>query len=472
MAFFDVLQFRIHSVECVRETSKEFPEIDPDAIDVRIVAIDETGDADVSNPILAGTNFRTGSRVDFPVPLVVYQFNLNEITNYPRSYTALLTLTERDDEPFGSGVNDAIRDVARAINRLIGAVVGAVTPYGTVASIVAGALDFILDRVFGALGSDMFPPQAIRQDIDSASFSFSGRPEGSLLTITCNGVGGSYRMGCSWARRSFDIPLDSTDPLVNQVSVILRTGGDDLRRNSEVDLLIGRSDSELTRRRISTPIKLNNNTTFSAAPISIEPPIRLSQIQRVGLQYYSGQDEPFDTTDNWNVDELSIRWSSSTGASGLLFSRASVPYLHRFSGEQPIRIWAITPGVGRDTSIRFRSFGSQFVRLAGTSAITATGTGSEAESRFTFRPVGEGKIAVQASNGRFLAVAGSPDATIQATDVSIGRNSIFEFIMTGALTFTLRAFDGRYVLARDGGGGRLEAVALLPREWETFTLVF
>ena len=28
MAFFDVLQFRIHSVECVRETSKEFPEID------------------------------------------------------------------------------------------------------------------------------------------------------------------------------------------------------------------------------------------------------------------------------------------------------------------------------------------------------------------------------------------------------------------------------------------------------------
>jgi hypothetical protein len=86
---------------------------------------------------------------------LTFQFNLNEITSYPRSYTALLTLTERDDEPFGSGVNDAIRDVARAINRLIGTVVGALTQYGTVASIVAGALDFILDRVFAALGSDM-----------------------------------------------------------------------------------------------------------------------------------------------------------------------------------------------------------------------------------------------------------------------------------------------------------------------------
>lgn len=470
MAFFDVLQFRIHSVECVRETRKEFPEIDPDAIDVRIIAIDETGDTDVSSPILAGTNFRTGSRVDFPVPLVIYQFDLNEVTSYPRSYTALLTLTERDDEPFGSGVNDAIRDVARAINRLIGAVVGAVTSYGTVASIVAGALDFILDRVFGALGSDTFPPQAIRQDMDSASFSFSGRPEGPLLTITCDGVGGSYRVGCSWARRSFDIPLDSTDPLVNQVSVILRTGGDDLRRASEVDLILGSSDSDLPRRRIPTPDALGGNTTYSAPAIAISPPRRLSQIQRVGLQYYSGQDLPSDTTDNWNVDELSIRWSSSTGASGLLFSSAGVP-LQRFSGEQPIRVWAITPGVGRDTSIRFRSFGGQFVRLAGTSGITATGTGSEAQSRFTFRPVGEGKIALQASNGRFLAVAGSPDATIQATDAAIGRNSIFEFILTGALTFTLRAFDGRYVMARDGGGGRLEAVALLPREWETFRLV-
>ncbi|MBF2002306.1 MAG: hypothetical protein IGS38_16490 [Synechococcales cyanobacterium M58_A2018_015] len=471
MAFFDVLQFRIHSVECVRETRKEFPEIDPDAIDVRIVAIDETGDADVSNPILAGTNFRAGSRVDFPVPLVLYQFNLNEITSYPRSYTALLTLTERDDEPFGSGVNDAIRDVARAINRLIGAVVGAVTPYGTVASIIAGALDFVLDRVFGALGSDMFPPQAVRQDMDSASFSFSGRAEGPLLSITCDGVGGSYRVGCSWARRNFDIPLDSTDPLVNQVSVILRTGGDNLRRASEVDLILGSSDSDLPRRRISTPNELPNNTTYHAPPISIDPPMRLSHIRRVGLQYYSGQDLFSDQTDNWNLDELSIRWSSSTGASGLLFSRAGTP-LHRFSGDEPIRVWAITPGVGRDTSIRFRSFGGQFVRLAGSTAVTATGSGSEAESLFTFSPVGEGKIALQASNGRFLAVASSADATIQATDVAIGRNSIFEFIMTGALTFTLRAFDGRYVLAQDGGGGRLGAVALWPREWETFTLVF
>jgi hypothetical protein len=238
-----------------------------------------------------------------------------------------------------------------------------------------------------------------------------------------------------------------------------------------VDLILGSSDSDLPRRRISTPNALGNNTTYSAPPISIDPPMRFSQIRRVGLQYYLGQDEIFDQTDNWNLDELSIRWSSSTGASGLLFSRAGIP-LHRFSCEQPIRVWAITPGVGRDTSIRFRSFGGQFVRLAGSTAVTATGSGSEPQSRFTFRPVGEGKSALQASNDRFLAAASSADATIQATDVAIGRNSIFEFIMTGALTFTLRAFDGRYVLARDGGGGRLEAVALLPREWETFTLVF
>jgi hypothetical protein len=315
----------------------------------------------------------------------------------------------------------------------------------------------------------MFPPQAIRQDMDSASFSFSGRPEGPLLTITCNGVGGSYRVGCSWARRSFDIPLDSTDPLVNQVSVILRIGGDSLRRASEVDLILGRSDSDLSRRRISTPNEVTG--VYSAPAITIDPPMRLSEIRRVGLQYYSGQDFHFDTTDNWHLDEFSIRWSSTTGASGLLFSRPGAP-LHYFTGAESIKIWTTSPGVGRDTNIRFRSLGGQFVRLAGTTAVTATGTGSERESSFTFRPVGEGKIALQASNGRFLAVAGSPDATIQATDAAIGRNSIFEFIMTGALTFTLRAFDGRYVMARDGGGNRLEAVATLPRGWETFTLVF
>jgi hypothetical protein len=470
MAFFDVLQFRIHSVECVRETRKNFPEIDPDAIDVRIVAIDETGDVDVSNPILTGANFQTGSRVDYFLPIILYQFNLNEIPNYPRSYTALLTLTERDDEPFGSGVNDAIRDVARAINGLIRAVVSAVG-YGTVASIVGTALDFVLDQVFGALGSDMFPPQAIRQDINSASFSFAGGAEGPLLTITCEGAGGLYRVGCSWARRSFDIPLDSTDPLVNQVSVILRTGGDNLRRASEVDLIIGRSDADLPRRRISTPSELANNTTFSAPVIAIDPPIRLSEIRRVGLQYYSGQDVFTEQTDNWNVDELSIRWSSATGASGLLFSRAGVP-LHRFSGSEHTRIWAISPGVGRDTTIRFMSYGGQFVRLVGTSAVNAVGTGSEAESRITFRPVGEGKVVLQASNGRFLTVASSPDATIQATDVAIGWNNIFEFILTGALTFTLRAFDGRYVMAQAGGGSQLAAVALLPGGFETFTLVF
>jgi hypothetical protein len=317
----------------------------------------------------------------------------------------------------------------------------------------------------------MFPPQAIRQDMDSASFSFSGRAEGPLLTITCDGVGGSYRVGCSWARRSFDIPLDSTDPLVNQVSVILRTGGDNLRRASEVDLILGSSDLDLPRRRISTPNELANNTIFSAPAIAIDPPMRLSEIRRVGLQRYSGTEGLDLSPDNWNLDEFSVRWSSTTGASGLLFSRAGVP-LHRFSDEQPIRVWAISPSVGRDTNIRFTSFGGQFVRLAGTSAVTATGRGSEPQSRFNLRFVGEGKVALQASNGSFLAVASSADATIQATDVAIGRNSIFEFIMTGSLTFTLRAFDGRYVLARDGGGGRLEAVAPLPREWETFTLVF
>ncbi|MDX2098978.1 MAG: hypothetical protein SFW36_14470 [Leptolyngbyaceae cyanobacterium bins.59] len=471
MAFFDVLQFRVHSVECVRETSKSFPELDPDAIDLSIVAIDESGDTDISNPILAGTNFRTGTQVNFPTPLVLYQFNVNEIPDFPRSYTALLTLTERDDEPFGnSRVNDAIRDVARAITGLVRTVVSS-AGYGTIASILSGGLDFILDRVFGALGSDMFPPQAIRQDMDAATFSFSGRPEGPLLTITCEGVGGLYRVGCSWARRSFDIPIENADPLVDQVSVILRTGNDNLRRASEVDLLIGRNDSDLLRRRIATPNELKNASTYAAPTIAIDPPIRLSEIRRVGLEYFSGQDVVFDTTDHWLLDEFSVRWSSRSGASGLLFSRAGNP-LHRFDrGAASRRVWAISPGVGRDSTIRFQRSGGQFVRLVGASAITATGLGSEAESRFTFRPVGEGKVALQASNGRFLSVASSPDAMLQAADAAIGRNSTFEFILTGASTFVLRAFNGRYVTVQ-GSGIRLAAIASLPEAQETFTLVF
>lgn len=94
---------------------------------------------------------------------------------------------------------------------------------------------------------------------------------------------------------------------------------------------------------------------------------------------------------------------------------------------------------------------------------------------FELVDLGDGKVALRASNGKFVCADRSIGGLLVANRDTVGDWETFELLSFDGDRKVLRTTDGRYVaadLALEGDRkGRLFADRTEAREWETFTLV-
>ncbi|MBK8485976.1 MAG: hypothetical protein IPL31_16895 [Saprospiraceae bacterium] len=117
----------------------------------------------------------------------------------------------------------------------------------------------------------------------------------------------------------------------SRLRVILKTGSDDLRGGSKASMHVNVMNSGTRIHRIvagNGGLPGNSNRTMEF-PIA---GVRLDQILDMRLTYESGGASIFDSTDNWNVDELNIYYISSAYPDGVLLFRGSGAPLVRFTG--------------------------------------------------------------------------------------------------------------------------------------------
>ncbi len=126
-----------------------------------------------------------------------------------------------------------------------------------------------------------------------------------------------------------------TDTRDARLLVIVGTGGDDLRKGSKAFLNItthpgGTRSLPLTGSE--NGIAGNEGRTFRV-PV---PDVRLDQILAMSLSYESGSSGmPFETTDNWNVNSLTVEYQSGSDSDGrvILFQKNADPIV-RFTGNR------------------------------------------------------------------------------------------------------------------------------------------
>ncbi len=126
-----------------------------------------------------------------------------------------------------------------------------------------------------------------------------------------------------------------TDTRDARLLVTVGTGGDDLRKGSKAFLNVTTHPGgtrSLPLIGSENGIAGNEGQTFRV-PI---PGVRLDQILAMSLSYESGSSGmPFETTDNWNVNSLTIEYQSGSDSDGrvILFQKNADPIV-RFSGNR------------------------------------------------------------------------------------------------------------------------------------------
>ena len=111
---------------------------------------------------------------------------------------------------------------------------------------------------------------------------------------------------------------------------IIKTGGDDLRQNSVATVTVRFANGSTPTYQLN---RLNNWPNGSTRTINITLPqgTRPTDISSITLNFASGNSGPFDTGDNWNVDQVEVKYSSSNiGATTIAFARGTP--LVRLSG--------------------------------------------------------------------------------------------------------------------------------------------
>ncbi|MFZ1751601.1 MAG: hypothetical protein WAU01_15490 [Saprospiraceae bacterium] len=127
--------------------------------------------------------------------------------------------------------------------------------------------------------------------------------------------------------------IDASDA---SLQITIKTGSDDLRGGSTALLRYMVNGSGYRTIRIATSGRsFANNFTFQQAyPIT---GIRIDQILDMILSFRSsdGSTGLFETTDNWNVDQLLVKYICRSYPDGIFLTRGSGSPLVRFSGSNP-----------------------------------------------------------------------------------------------------------------------------------------
>jgi hypothetical protein len=117
---------------------------------------------------------------------------------------------------------------------------------------------------------------------------------------------------------------------VRGLSITIRTGDDDLRGGSDVSVRVPGVTTAFVS--LNGGAGLGNGSVHTGS-ITLPPGTRAEQVTSLEFRYRSG-DCVACTTDNWNVDELLVSYSSPGGVSGSLFAARGHP-LVRFTEDRP-----------------------------------------------------------------------------------------------------------------------------------------
>ncbi|MFF0494242.1 hypothetical protein ACFYTQ_34930 [Nocardia sp. NPDC004068] len=140
--------------------------------------------------------------------------------------------------------------------------------------------------------------------------------------------------------------LSSTDTShVDTLFVTIDVGGDDIRSGTGVSgtvtfrTLLSRSDQRASGVLTSDPHP--NNSTFTgrislgSRPDAIDTLVSPLDIRAIELASSSGQPDIFSTPDNWNMDSISVQYTTLEDARTLhpLVLGSGSPWLHRFKAD-------------------------------------------------------------------------------------------------------------------------------------------
>ncbi|MBX2952734.1 MAG: hypothetical protein KF870_09520 [Leadbetterella sp.] len=141
------------------------------------------------------------------------------------------------------------------------------------------------------------------------------------------------RAGTPLVRLTGDNKVYSARFWTNELSVILRTGGDDLRGGNDAFITLHYEDeSNSNEYRLNQGRSLNNNSTQTIA-IDVPLTVTADRIKGVTIRHDGQGHNPFQGYDNWNLDGLQI------AVNGIQVLQVNGAPLIRFTGDKRSHRW-------------------------------------------------------------------------------------------------------------------------------------
>jgi hypothetical protein len=201
----DKLEFRIHNITCWDRTSDGFLGTEAtDEIASGGLSIDETGDTKTVSDFLVQNFSYDGQQKAYSPPLRFTYFNLNEGTDFPKTYWINPALAEQDNGDFWDYLYNLTNSVKAEISAALAAAVGIAIgssggPVGAIIGAVVGAAVGAAFNLFNTIISDeIWEGPTVSCTIPSLSARWSGNTYSPQHIVTYSGYGGLYKMTYSW----------------------------------------------------------------------------------------------------------------------------------------------------------------------------------------------------------------------------------------------------------------------------------
>jgi hypothetical protein len=201
------LQCRVRSIKCIDETNPESFGSDEMAFGGVWASSFDDQSGVVAQQILH-KEFEDGVTLSFQPPRVLKAFALQG-NNFPRTYSVMFAVAEKDNGGFAQFLADLYKAVKTELNALfvaIGASIGGAAgsaiggPLGTLIGVLAGAIvGAVIAWIVNTAKDDMFEPQMTAVEIDDSNPTFAnGSRQSQVQTLHFHGHGGHYRAALDW----------------------------------------------------------------------------------------------------------------------------------------------------------------------------------------------------------------------------------------------------------------------------------
>jgi hypothetical protein len=206
------LDYRIERVKCADETNPEWP--GDDEIAMGGVAVDHQGGTSKVNQFMVADDFDDGEVKVYTDPgKLFHRFDLTGSGTFPRTYSTVVMLAEKDGSGFADAINTVWQKVKDDVLKVIEAVItGVLTGYvgaalaEAIGKAVAWLVGTFFDWLFELFQDDLFHPgehyvylpnryEWMYKNAADYGWTNFRAPTG---TFTFNGHGGSYKVNVHW----------------------------------------------------------------------------------------------------------------------------------------------------------------------------------------------------------------------------------------------------------------------------------